>query len=107
MAMIATMWKRTAMMLRASAMLPFVFAAATFPAASSFLAYMERVGGREEGRMDGEGVGKGGRERERKREREERRERREREEREREREKREMREREEGEKREREQHNNV
>ena len=35
------------MMLRASAMVPFVLAAAAFPAASSFLAYMERAGGRE------------------------------------------------------------
>ena len=42
------------MMLRASTMLAFVLAAAAFPAASSFLAYMERAGGREEGRMGGE-----------------------------------------------------
>ena len=35
------------MMLRASAMLAFVLAAGAFPAASSFLAYMDRAGGRE------------------------------------------------------------
>ena len=67
-------------------MLAFVMAAAAFPAASSFLAYMERAGGREEGRMEGERGSEGGRGRER--EREERRERREREKRERERERR-------------------
>ena len=64
-------------------MLAFVLAAAAFPAASSFLAYMERAGGREEGRMEGERESEGGRGRERKREK---REKREREERERERE---------------------